>query len=95
MAQELTRAAREQVFRGQRDFFLCGARQMAHQHYHKRITESCVWKMELDELRRFRLRGTVLFTAAWSEGTHPKADLCQTPSGCSAFHRHTLVLSPN
>lgn len=48
---------------------------MAHQHdYHKRITERCVWKLSLDELRHFRVRGAVSFTAAWAEGAHPKAD---------------------
>lgn len=52
------------------------------------------WKMGLDELRHFRVRDTVLFTAAWAEGTHPKAGHVK-PLLVLYFHRHTLVLGPN
>lgn len=59
---------------------------MAHQHdYHKRITERYVWKMALDELRHFRVGGTVLLRAAWAERTHPKADHIKPLLGALPF----------
>lgn len=50
--------------------------------------------MVLDELAHFRVRGTVLCTAVWAEGTHPGGP-CQTSTRGSAFHRCTLVLGLN